>query len=912
MKDLFTQTKNSLFKLFSVLLLSIQALSSSAQCTEPWEDFETHRNVTYVNVDGLFTENATNPAVNYINSSTTCAKYERSTKQYDGIVGDVTVGNGDYYRDKRKVFKMDVYSAYVGMEVKITLANSTQSQLAYPTGRHSEYTALTTKANQWETLTFTWLTNPDAALAGDIVNQVVIQFAGNTTANKTIYFDNFVSEYLITWDDFDFVRNATYTYKDGTLTTVTNPSANLVNSSTKCGRYIRNSGAQNDIILASVTNIGPADNYKNGYYIIKMAVYSPASGIPIKLFLNKSSITAAQPYPAGRHSYYTSTTTKANEWEILTFIYGGQPDITTPSSGVDQIAIQFAPNTSTGTTFHFDELVVVLAKPAAPSAITGPATACKNQNGIVYSVTNVSGLSYTWSVPTGATIASGIGTNSITVNYGAAAVSGAVAVKQSNAISCNAGWKGLDVTIGTGTPTVDAGTPISKCNYINFIPLNGTVGAGATGGIWSSPTGGTFTDATNLKASYTPSQADKTNGSVLLTLTTTGACSVSSATVQLTLTACTGLSVSIPSNKYCAGNTFTATYASTATYNSGNIFLVQLSNASGSFSNFTNIGSITSTANSGQIACTMPAAPTPGALYRIRVVATNPSTISQDNGFDISLGYIARPDWYTNNYYIQVGQTTVLINQTSGSVSCGWVLDEGALPATPISCLQSVSYTTPGTKKVSVIAYDQYGCSATGSEQNINVYSCNPVIPSNAYIVTGTQTGGIPEDASIWVKAGASYTVTNSRQYIYVSSGGSVIMSSNASMRTVYLEPFSSFDGGTSYASGTVVYDPNAGVLNTTSSAKLIPCSNLTLATDISTDIQSNAAIDVVVYPNPTNGNFSIKSTNVIVYDVTVVNSLGQTEIHTGENISTHMKGLLIVKINTDKGITVRKINVTE
>ena len=916
MKQLFKKEKTRIFIFLSIIFLSLQAFSSNAQCTEAWEDFDTHRNVTYANVDGVFTENAANPAANYINSSATCGKYERSTIQYDGIVGAATVGNGDYYRDRRKVFKMDVYSAYAGMEVKITLANNTQSQLAYPTGRHSEYTALTTKVNQWETVTFAWLVNPDAALAGDLVNQVVIQFAGNTTTGKTIYFDNFVSEYLITWDDFDYVRNATYTSMDGTLSTVTNPASSLVNSSTKCARYIRNAAAQNDMIVASCTNIGQADNYKNGNYVIKMAVYSPVSGMPVKLFLNKSSVTATQAYPAGRHSFYTSTTTKTNQWEVLTFVYGGQPDATV-TSGVDQFALQFAPNTSTGTTVYFDELVAVLTKPAATSAITGPATACKNQNGVVYSVVNVTGATYNWSVPAGATIVSGIGTNAITVNYGANPVSGSVAVRRSNEISCTSDWTALNVTIGTLTPTVDAGAPITKCNYINFIPLTGTVGgAGVTTGIWSSPTGGTFTDATNLKASYTPSQTDRTNGSVTLTLTTTGTCNVASATVNLTLTACTGLTISIPSNKYCAGNTFTATYSSTETYNAGNVFLVQLSNAAGAFTNATNIGTLTSSASTGQIACTMPAAPTPGALYRIRIVATSPSTISPDNGFDISLGYVANPDWYTTNYNILVGETTILRNQTSGSVRCGWVLGDGALPETPVSCLQSVSYTTPGTKKVSVIAYDQYGCSATGSEQNINVFSCNPVIPANAYIVTGTQDAAvIPNDASVWVKGGAVYTVKNSRQYVYVSAGGSVKMGQFGSVRAVYLEPFASFDGGTGSASGAIVYDPNAGVLaNSSPTLYLLPCSSLTLATDITTDVQNQgaAAIDLVVYPNPTNGNFSIKSTNTVVYEVTVVNGLGQTEVHTGEHISTDMKGLLVLKINTDKGTTVRRISVTE
>ncbi len=917
MKHLFTKKRNSLFIFLSILILSAQAFSSSAQCTEAWEDFDTHRNVTYSNVDGVFTQNAVNPTANYINSSATCGKYERSTIQYDGIVGAATVGNGDYYRDKRKVFKMDVYSAYIGMEVKITLANNTQSQLAYPKGRHSEYTALTTKVNEWETVTFTWLINPDEALAGDLVNQVVIQFAGNTTANKTIYFDNFASEYLITWDDFDFVRNATYTSQDGTQSIVTNPSKNSVNSSTKCARYIRNAAAQNDMIVASCSNIGQADNYKNGDYIIKMAVYSPVSGLPVKLFLNKSSVTATQAYPAGRHSYYTSTTTKTNEWEIITFVYGGQPDATV-TSGVDQFALQFAPNTTTGTTVYFDEVVAVLKKPAAPSAITGPATACKNQNGVVYSVTNVPGTIYTWLVPPGATIATGTGTNSITVNYGVSAASGFVAVKAGNTLSCGY-WKGLDVLIGAQIPTVNAGSAVNTCVSVSAVPLNGTVGAGATGGTWSSPSDGTFLSSTNLKTSYVPSTTDKTNGGVTLTLTTSGGCGIASSTVQLTFATCTELSVSIPDTKYCAGNTFTATYTSGGTYNSNNVFIVQLSSPTGSFTGFTNIGLLTSTANSGQITCTLPLVPTPGKLYRVRIIATNPSIISADNGADITVGYVKMPDFYADKYKIQIGESTILRRSSSATANCSWILGNDSVPELPFSCLnQSVSYTTPGQRLTYLVASDENGCSALSRPQYIDVYSCTPTIPAEAYVVTGTVTNHTSNYGTVWVKPGGSYVSQSYNQIVYVSTGGSYTMTNNSSVELIYLEAFSSFDLGPSYNARVIVHDPNAGIINLNPNGGiLLPCNSLMFDTEntgIPTSLQKqvNTAIDVVVYPNPTNGNFSIKTANTVVYDVTVVNGLGQTEVHSGEHISTAMKGLLVLKINTDKGTAVRRISVTE
>ncbi len=66
-------------------------------------------------------------------------------------------------------------------------------------------------------------------------------------------------------------------------------------------------------------------------------------------------------------------------------------------------------------------------------------------------------------------------------------------------------------------PTVNAHGPYTGCGDVL---LNGTVGGSATGGTWSSPTGGTFLpNNTTLNAVYHPSAADLNNGSVVLTLT---------------------------------------------------------------------------------------------------------------------------------------------------------------------------------------------------------------------------------------------------------------------------------------------------------------------------------------------------------------------------------------------------------
>ena len=70
------------------------------------------------------------------------------------------------------------------------------------------------------------------------------------------------------------------------------------------------------------------------------------------------------------------------------------------------------------------------------AAIYGPRAICFNQSNVVYSVDAVPGsISYSWNVPSGVTIVSGQGTNSITVNFAAAFGDICVSVVDNNGIS---------------------------------------------------------------------------------------------------------------------------------------------------------------------------------------------------------------------------------------------------------------------------------------------------------------------------------------------------------------------------------------------------------------------------------------------------------------------------------------------
>jgi hypothetical protein len=82
--------------------------------------------------------------------------------------------------------------------------------------------------------------------------------------------------------------------------------------------------------------------------------------------------------------------------------------------------------------------------PSTPGTITGPTSVCPAATGLTYSLVGTAGLTYTWSLPTGGSVATGSGTSAITANWGS--VAGNVSVIASNACG-NSSARTLAVTL---------------------------------------------------------------------------------------------------------------------------------------------------------------------------------------------------------------------------------------------------------------------------------------------------------------------------------------------------------------------------------------------------------------------------------------------------------------------------------
>ncbi len=84
----------------------------------------------------------------------------------------------------------------------------------------------------------------------------------------------------------------------------------------------------------------------------------------------------------------------------------------------------------------------------------------------------------------------------------------------------------------------------------------------------------------------------------------------------------------LPSSKLCANKAYAVPFSITGTFNAGNQFKTQISNASGSFSSPLQIGALTSVI-AGNINSTVPNSVSPGGIgYKLRIVSTNPVVTS--------------------------------------------------------------------------------------------------------------------------------------------------------------------------------------------------------------------------------------------------------------------------------------------
>ncbi|MBO9566718.1 MAG: family 16 glycosylhydrolase [Niastella sp.] len=310
-----------------------------------------------------------NPSPGGINNSSSVARYVRDPgAAYDVLFFDAgnTIPSAGPFKNQLYQIQMDVYtSAPIGTEVSVNLQNKVLGLQPFPSGRNSSYQSITTKQNQWETLTFYYSSAPNGA-SNLAIDQLVFLFSPNKPATHTYYIDNIRIGKKATYgtagstvfEDYDASHLFTYQLSDGTYAPNTaNPAPNGVNASALTGRYTRSAAAQYDVVFFTTSDIKDGEMYKQGAKLFAMDVYTTAPvGTPISWQLESSAKSNGSNYPRGRHSNYQGKVAQTNAWHTLYFYLDAVPDANTLDAEVDRVVLLFAPNSTTNHVYHIDNL----------------------------------------------------------------------------------------------------------------------------------------------------------------------------------------------------------------------------------------------------------------------------------------------------------------------------------------------------------------------------------------------------------------------------------------------------------------------------------------------------------------------------------------------------------------------------
>jgi hypothetical protein len=214
-------------------------------------------------------------------------------------------------------------------------------------------------------------------------------------------------------------------------------------------------------------------------------------------------------------------------------------------------------------------------------------------------------------------------------------------------------------------------------NTLEALPdLNGVCVASWNGSAWTNA-GNTATSGTASAGSVTSSVASTFNAFTTgeITTITTG---------------------TISGSPFCPGAAVSVPFTSVGTMNAGNIYTAQLSNKTGSFSSPVNIGSLSSTANSGNISAEIATTTKGGSAYRIRVISNAPSCTGTDNGSNLTVTACGVP---TGISITGTTQTTATVSWNTVTCAYNYTLQYrklGTTTWTKKKNLSGPSYTITG------------------------------------------------------------------------------------------------------------------------------------------------------------------------------------------------------------------------
>ena len=577
---------------------------------------------------------------------------------------------------------------------------------------------------------------------------------------------------------------------------------------------------------------------------------------------NETGIIYTVPQIANATGYVWSlpsgaTITSGNNTNSITVSFG-------PTASSGNITV-YGTNTCENGVVSANYLVSVNQSVAASGAISGEAFVCQNQTSVTYSVAPINNATgYVWSLPNGAVITAGNNTNSITVTYGPASVSGNITVYGTGICGNGVASANYQVTVN---PVVAAAGVITGASIIcqNQTGVSYTVPpiTNATGYVWSLPLGSTIISGDNtnsITVNYGPSAA---SGNISVYGTNNCGNGGASTDYVVTVNPAIGSAGIITGSQNVCLNQAGVTFS-----------IPQIANATGYVWSLPSGASITSGSNTNSITVNFGSSASSG---NVSVYGTG----------DCGNGGVS------DNFAVTVIQN---------------VAAAGAISGTPIVCQgeSDIIYTVPVIDNASAYVWSLTpGASITsGDNSNTITVSYSLSATSGTVSVYGTNTCGNGTTTSFPV------TVINKPSTPIITLNGVVLLSDAASGNQWYDQ--NGLINGATNQYYVVSENGDYYVISTINGCSSDPSNIISF---VFTGIESTSSNNIKVYPNPVSDELVIEneSNSENVY-FEIYNSIGE-KIFSGSFIRSIIiptsglsKGVYFIKIENEKTFEYRKV----
>jgi hypothetical protein len=304
------------------------------------------------------------------------------------------------------------------------------------------------------------------------------------------------------------------------------------------GSITAGGGTANNTVTVTWNVAGPQTvsvNYTNssGCTASSAAVFNvTVNPLPVPTITGQTNMCVN----SGYYTYTTETGMQNYTWAVssggLINSGSGTNQITVSWIGAAAQTVSVTYTNSTGCNPISPTVLNVTVDPAPDQAgtISGSSVVCAGQDGVGYSVAPIANATtYVWALPPNASIASGAGTNSITVNFAGNATSGDIFVYGNNLCGNGAVSPAFPVTVNMlpGSAGTISG-PSDVCIGASGVIYSVAPIANATGYLWSV-TGGVLITAGNNTSSIT---VDFTSSAVSGDITVQGTNSCGNGTVS--------------------------------------------------------------------------------------------------------------------------------------------------------------------------------------------------------------------------------------------------------------------------------------------------------------------------------------------------------------------------------------------